>query len=153
MPSRAELAKIHIAKKELGLDDTAYKGLLSTYNVESSADLNDQQASDLVNRFQQMGWKPKGNGRGKLKFEQLKGRGKGFAKPAQLRKIEVIWRRIARDKSDQALSRFIERQTATTNRKGISKIEWLKDYHAHAVLCALQKMQHDYQQEQPDHEQ
>lgn len=156
MPDRSTLAKIHIAKKALKLDDIEYRGLLSVYDCESSKDLTDTQAYDLLLRFEKLGWQPTPSkprsGRGKLRFEHLRSRGKGFAKPAQLRKIEAIWREIARDKSDQALAHFIERQTAKSNQVGISNIEWLKDHHAHTVLSALQRMQIDYKSQLDNHE-
>lgn len=41
MPTHRDLAKIHIAKKELGLDDASYRGILQErYNHDSAADLS-----------------------------------------------------------------------------------------------------------------
>ncbi|UQZ89552.1 regulatory protein GemA [Deltaproteobacteria bacterium Smac51] len=56
---RGMLAKIHIAKKDLGLTDADYRHVLTVnYNVESAADLTDEQLNDLLNLFKQKGWKP-----------------------------------------------------------------------------------------------
>ena len=59
MPNRRELAKIHIAKKELKLDDDTYRGVLwDRYGKESAADLSERQAVDLIDHFRQKGWRP-----------------------------------------------------------------------------------------------
>ena len=53
---RAMLAKVHIGKKRLGLDDDTYRTLLSdTYGVETAAKLSVKQLDDLLMRFQAMG--------------------------------------------------------------------------------------------------
>jgi len=54
------LAKIHIAAKDLGFDDVTYRDLLAgRYGVESAADLEVPLLEDLVEYFQQLGWKAK----------------------------------------------------------------------------------------------
>ena len=63
MPNRSDLAKIHIAKKELGLDDATYRGVLwDRYHRESAAELSDSQAADLIDLFRQKGWRPASGG-------------------------------------------------------------------------------------------
>jgi len=59
MPNRSDLAKIHIAKKALGLDDATYRGILwDRYRRESAADLDERQAADLIELFHEKGWRP-----------------------------------------------------------------------------------------------
>jgi phage gp16-like protein len=59
MPSRTDLAKIHIAKKALGLDDVTYRGILwDRYHRESAAELSNHQAADLIELFHEKGWRP-----------------------------------------------------------------------------------------------
>ena len=56
MASRANLAKIHIAKKELNLEDEIYRDILHTqFTKTSSRDLNDFQAVKLLQHFQALG--------------------------------------------------------------------------------------------------
>lgn len=51
------LAKIHIAKKELGLDDQTYQGLLfHEFGVRSAAGLSIGQMERLVGIFNAWGW-------------------------------------------------------------------------------------------------
>ncbi|GAB0058070.1 hypothetical protein SIID45300_02410 [Candidatus Magnetaquicoccaceae bacterium FCR-1] len=60
MSSSAAFAKIHIAKKELGLDDAQYRQMLrDRYGVESSKTLSAQDIADLLSHLQKLGWKPK----------------------------------------------------------------------------------------------
>ena len=152
MANNAQLAKIHIAKKyfiDSGLwnSDEDYKEyIFSNYNVKSSSKLSYYQAESLLDEFKEMGWKPKPSntkrkksfkektfGTGKEKYDNL-GIRKGFANPKELRKIEGLWRDVARDKSDKALSNFIK------NKTGLNDITFLKKRQASNIIIALKKM-------------
>ena len=67
MASRANLSKIHIAIKELGLSDDTYRDILHVnFNTRSSKDLNDLQCVRLLQHFEGLGWKqakPRRHGR------------------------------------------------------------------------------------------
>lgn len=55
----AALGKIHIAKKDLGLDDDTYRALLARVaGVTSAKDLNPRQVSAVLAEFQRLGWQP-----------------------------------------------------------------------------------------------
>ena len=57
MASRANLAKIHIAKKELSLEDEIYRDILHVqFKKRSSADLTDFQCVKLLQHFESLGW-------------------------------------------------------------------------------------------------
>lgn len=51
------LAIVHIAKKDLGMDDAAYRDVLGFYGVSSSAALSISELEDLVDHFQSLGFK------------------------------------------------------------------------------------------------
>lgn len=54
------LAKIHIARKDLALEEEAYRGLLRRVaGVASSRDLSDRQADAVLTELKRLGWKPK----------------------------------------------------------------------------------------------
>ena len=54
------LAKIHIAKKELALDDDSYRAVLKGMTGKTSAkDLTETEALNLLAYFKRIGWKPK----------------------------------------------------------------------------------------------
>lgn len=56
---RAELAKIHIAKKELGLDEDTYRDILwAVCRARSAAELDRAGRARLLNHFRYLGWTP-----------------------------------------------------------------------------------------------
>ncbi len=60
MSHPAMLAKIHIAKKELALQDAEYRALLSRIaGVASAKDLSEKAAIAVIAEFRRLGWQPK----------------------------------------------------------------------------------------------
>lgn len=64
-PSRnAELAKIHLAKKQLGLDDETYRAMLWTLaRVRSAKDLDEAGRRTVLDHLRARGFKSKPKGR------------------------------------------------------------------------------------------
>ena len=57
---RREIALIHIAKADLGLDDETYRDVLWTVaRVRSAADLDFAGRNKVLDHFKARGWKPK----------------------------------------------------------------------------------------------
>lgn len=57
---RDDLAKIHIARKQLGMEEDAYRDLLWTVGrVRSSADLDHAGRARLLDHFRACGWRPR----------------------------------------------------------------------------------------------
>lgn len=55
-----QIAKIHIAKAQLGLDDDEYRALLGRVaGVSSAKDLNPRQMGAVLAAFEKLGWQPK----------------------------------------------------------------------------------------------
>lgn len=56
---RALLAKVHIARKQLGLKEGEYRSILGArFGVESSGELDVRALQALVAYFESLGWKP-----------------------------------------------------------------------------------------------
>ncbi len=116
-PSKVDLAKIHIAKKELGLSDDVYRDILRSRfgkTKDSAAKLTPGQAFSLLAHFRKLGWKPKTTAR--LPGMEIPSDG-------QSKKIQALWITLAqagkvRDGSDKALMAFCKRLTATGGRQG-----------------------------------
>lgn len=63
---RRQLAQIHIAKSDLGLDDDTYRAmLLDVSGVDSAAKLNAKQRAAVLERFISKGWVNKKHRSGK----------------------------------------------------------------------------------------
>ena len=128
---RAELAKIHLAKKQLGLKDEEYRALLmSIGKVTSSKDLDYMGRQHLLIKLQALGFKP-------VAPPGKKGR-KAWTPDAgsQSSKILALWLELKRkgkldEPSDTALFAFVERMT------GIKHPDWLKADQANDVIEGL----------------
>ena len=135
-PSKADLAKIHIAKKELGLSDEAYRDILRARfgkSKDSAAKLTPGQAFSLLAHFKKCGWKPKGQG-------PLP----GFSIPAdgQSKKIQALWITLSqagkiRDGSDKALMSFCKRMTATQDHPGRDHLRFCDSQDKWKIIEAL----------------
>lgn len=56
----SSLAKIHIAKQQLGLDDDTYRALLARIaGVRSAKELSPRQVGAVLAEFERLGWQPK----------------------------------------------------------------------------------------------
>lgn len=76
----SSLAKIHIAKAQLGLDEDTYRALLARVaGVRSAKELSPRQIGAVLAEFQRLGWTPK----------PAKKAGRGTSKPAAERKALV----------------------------------------------------------------
>jgi len=131
MPSKADLAKIHIAKKELALTDEVYRDILKArFRKDSSAKLSSTQAFQLLTYFQKLGWKPKG---------QTRLPGMNIPTDGQSQKILALWitlhqTGVVKNGGDLALLAFVKRMTGKDHLRwcdGQDKfkiIEALKDW-------------------------
>lgn len=133
--TKAQLAKIHIAKKVLGLDEETYRETLLEYGVKHSNELLYGQAIELLKIYEKAGFKAKAVKDkidfGKMKYSSLDGRGAPYASSSKLRKIEALWRQNSRVKTDESLRKFINRIT------GISHITFLDDSGANKIINAI----------------
>lgn len=137
MANKRQKQIIHIAINNMGISEENYRLMLSGYGVKSSADpsFTYQKAEAFIQELKSMGWNQNQTyGWGKNKYENLRGRKGNWAKPEILRKIEAIWRGIARDPSDKALEKFCK------NKTGKDKIIWLTEEDGKKVLIILKEM-------------
>lgn len=124
------LATIHIAKKQLGLDDDTYRDFLERETGKrSAADLTDVERRKVVLAFERQGFKRSSKGGSRPRADRLSGPYAG--------KFQALWIAawnlgIVENPSDAALIAFVKRQT------GIAHGRWLRDPEAAAkVIEAL----------------
>lgn len=134
MTRQTDLAKIHMAKKQLGLDDDTYRQILwQVGKVESAADLDLAGRSKLIQHFKDKGWKPK-----RSKKYSPKSRHKDEKNQAD--KIRALWitmhnQGIVRDGSEQALNHYINRMVA------VAQVGWLHGKKANTIIESLKQWQ------------
>ena len=130
MPNQKNLAKIHIAKKDLGLSDDAYRDVLrNVCGKDSAAKLTDNQATRVLRYFESRGWKPKA---------QRSLPGLTLPRDGQSRKIQALWITMhkagkVRNSSDKALLAMVKRVT------GVDRLEWCTDIQKSAVMESLKQ--------------
>lgn len=90
MVTKAQIKKIHILKKVLGLDEDLYREMLLMFNVQSSKDLLTRDACKLIDILEVRAIGIYRRHNPKQKFDELSNRA-DMATPAQLRKIEAMW--------------------------------------------------------------
>lgn len=129
-PTKAQMQKIHIAKKELGLSDELYRDILHVnFKAGSSKELNTVQAARLLDIFAAKGWQAK-RGKESGKSPRYEDR--------QHRKILAMWitlhqAGVVRSGSDKALQAYVKRQT------GIDNLKWCDGGECHKLIESLKK--------------
>ena len=131
---KAKLSLIHIAKKDTGLPDEAYRSLLAgAAGVSSAAELEyEYQFNAVMKAFENLGfksWKTQGKTTGRPHWPDFWGCTEG-----QRAKIEVMWKTCARNPADKALRVFIKRITHVDHPR------FLNAALARKVIIALEVM-------------
>jgi len=120
------LAKIHIAKTQLGLDDGTYRDMLAAlFGEESSRNLSIGQMESFLKRFEELGW------------EAIKSRGQRAEGRGQAEALRERARAIAGDLENG------EKRLDGLVRKicGVDCLEWCWDVgKLKRLLAALEKI-------------
>lgn len=123
---RKLIAKVHVAKKQLGLDDHLYRAVLQRVTGrDSSKHLSAEQLDATLREFRRLGWSPKS------------ATGKRPSANPQVRLIWALWNGMARSGCLRKPSRSALR-TFVFNQTGVSDPEWLDAKQASNVIAALQ---------------
>ena len=133
-PTKAQTIKIHIAIKELGMDDDSYRDLLAVnFGVLSSKDMSPEQAGVLLAILRAKGWQPKAKqGKqswgGKSQYIQVQ--------DPQQRKVLALWNALGYDMD--------KIHTRVKTQFGVDRFEWLRDYESLRILITdlQQRLEH-----------
>ncbi|MDA8230365.1 MAG: regulatory protein GemA [Magnetospirillum sp.] len=118
----AMLKKVHVAKRQLGLDDESYRDILRRIaRRDSSADCTRPQLVDLLAEFTRLGWS---------------GQKRKLSDKAHVRKVFAIWGDMCRagipdSPTPAALKSFVRKMT------GVDDPEWMTAIQARTVIEAL----------------
>jgi phage gp16-like protein len=126
MNRRGLLATVHIAKKELALDESTYRAVLERVTggrADSAADLTDDELGQVVDHFKAHGWTNKK---------------KRFSGQPHVRKVWALWGEmhragIVKGAMRPALRAFVKRMT------GVTDPEWLDPSQARTVIESLKQ--------------
>lgn len=125
---RLQLARIHMAKKHLGLDDATYRALLQRVGGHaSSAPMTHQQRNAVLVEFARLGFKAEDV---KARKRVYAGKPKTVAQVPMLRKVEAL---LADNKRPWAYAHAMAKQMFHVNR-----VEWLHPDQLHKLVAALQ---------------
>ena len=104
--ARKKLALVHLAKKEVGLDDDSYRDLLrQAAGVGSSRDLDDTGFAAVMERFKQLGFVST------AARQNLAGRHWTMASDGQVAKLRKLWEAYTDGKgNDTTLGKWLDRQ-------------------------------------------
>ncbi|WP_282800021.1 gp16 family protein [Bombella apis] len=122
------LASLHIARKDMALEEESYRALLYRVTGQTSAkELTEEQLRSVLAEFERLGWK-------KARFRRF-----AAGNRPDVRKVFAIWSSL-RDHlecrgSRAGLRAFVERQV------GVSDPNFLNPAQAQKVIEALKAMQ------------
>jgi phage gp16-like protein len=143
MATRAQLIQlVHVAKRELALDDDAYQAAISSVAAgkSSCSQLQDRELEQLLESFKAAGFKRRLNPVKKPRLSPASG---VLVKAAEISKIRAIWitmrqHGFVQDGSETALNSYVQRMTAKLNGgEGVAEVRWLNEELAVSVLEAL----------------
>lgn len=126
----AELAQIHIARAQLGIDEDTYRAILWTVaRVRSAKDLDWTGRKALLEHFRAKGWKPKPPAKAKAEKPVPHG---------QDGLVRALWSDLhaagkVRDPSDAALGSWLKRN------RWPERAEWLNQKQITQAIEALKK--------------
>lgn len=104
MPTAKQVAMLHVAKKQIGLDDETYRSILKKVGgAESAADLSRYGYDDVLAEFKRLGFRATSPNRS---F----GRRRGMATPEQVGLIRKLWTEWAGgEEPEKGLNAWLER--------------------------------------------
>lgn len=125
-----KIALLHVARKQLGLDEDSYRDILRRWGgVESSADLGPVAFEKVMIRMEQLGF------RSTWQKRTFGHRRADMASPAQVNYIRTMWEQYRPDDANEAglnawLSKFHH----------VSALRFVSAGKARAVITALKRM-------------
>jgi hypothetical protein len=142
---RGLLAKVHIAKNDLGVSDYAYEEILDCqFRVDSAAVLTIRQLESLVRYFEQRGWKAARGQRTEGRGQRTEGRrqrteggrqmtdGRGQVEALRERIMHIAW---SLDNGEKRLQGLVEKICK------VDRLEWCWDVgRLKQVLAAFKKI-------------
>jgi phage gp16-like protein len=127
-PRRQQLVRIHMARKQLCLDEDTYRSLLQRVTGKaSSGDMTTAQRNAVIAEFVRLGFKEQDR---KARRQAFPGRPKVVDGKPMLRKVEAL---LADSKRPWSYAHAMAKQMFH-----VTRVEWLHDDQLHKLIAALQ---------------
>lgn len=143
MATPKQIKLIQTLRGKLMLTREEYLCLLSSYGVESSKNLNDNDAGHLLNMLIDMGvtakvWVNRNSRQPRQKkYDDLRGRDPDMATPRQLRMIEAMWAEVSRATDEEGREKALR---VFLGRFKVSDIRFVDKRTASKIITALENM-------------
>ena len=129
---KTRLAIIHLAKKQLGLDEEAYRAILSGAGVSSAKDIETElQFNTVMGAFLSLGFLPSRHGGLNKYHSAIPSTNPGMISRRQEYYIKGLWSLASRVKDGKSLRRMVKRIGK------VDDISFLSRRNASAVILAL----------------
>ncbi len=133
------IAKIHLAKKQLGLDDDTYRSIIQqAVGKDSSAKCTDKQLVKIIEKLKEKGWSDQ---KPRTINDKARKERKSYEKSNKpsISKIYALWGVLQRSgkiksKDKAALDVFVRKYT------GIDHVKWLDEVQAQKIIEMLKQM-------------
>ncbi|MCX4349290.1 MAG: regulatory protein GemA [Alphaproteobacteria bacterium] len=133
------IAKIHLAKNQLGLDDDTYRSIIQqAVGKDSSAKCTDKQLEKVIEKLKEKGWKDE---KPRKAGDKTRKERKSYEKPNKpsISKIYALWGVLQRSgkiksKDKTALDVFVRKYT------GVDHVKWLDEVQAQKIIEILKQM-------------
>ena len=130
------IAKIHVAKDQLGLSDDDYRAVLGSVTAgrkDSAAQLNLFELEAVLKRLKQLGWEPR-----RAKPATAKRPDRRQAQRPEARKVRALWLSLHEagkvdDPSERALNSYVKRMT------GSDDLHWVEPDKFPRLIESLKK--------------
>lgn len=131
---KRELAQIHVAKAQLGLDDETYRAMLWTVaRVKSSADLDWAGRKKVIDHLKAKGFKIKSPSKPAKAAPS-----RPMAQDPEAKKIRALWIFLhelgaVHNPSEEALSAYVKRIAK------VDALQWINGYQAETLIESMKK--------------
>lgn len=124
MIDNGKKAVIHIAKAQVGMSNEEYRDLLGSFGVRSSKDLNNKTFTQVMGKFEKLGYKRKSKTGSNRKINNLP-----LTKKAMMKKIEAII--LDMDLTWAYVDGMAKKQFK------VEKVQWLNPPELHKILIMM----------------
>ena len=135
MITYAQIKQIHVLKNILGMDEDTYREKLHSFDVTTSKDLTEAEARVMIDALNYDIKQTKKNSH--KKYEDFAGRDAKMATPAQLRKMEVVWKDICNDKTIKHREKTLREHL---KRYKVDDIKFVTKKKAQGIISIMEKI-------------